>query len=466
MSESGPVIAAGATTPAPPSSPLLTANERTALQAIYDRFRSDLEWPKLRTLRSEFRNAFQFEDVCKELGRRLVVVGNVHDLAAVCVLQTRALPFVAGSEDDQQHFATVVRALADFYINEADDKVTGQRIAELAHLDHNAMRRISAFLQQEPYLWSGLAASANTGIIELTISHELFRLEHIQTFEDYVAFLDEREQAERDRLAALSSQAAIGSVRSERGKSDGGRRLALRREVETLKHMLIATATGAHADTRNYGDLRDALLAAPELEERLPDFVHSCRTTGEFFAFAKTSIDGGYQARREYLREAFDPALSALESSVAIHDDLVSAGVHNVATVQALWAKALRRRETDPNGAITASRSLLESVCKHVLDDAGVAYERTADLPKLYTLTARHLELAPGTQANDALRRVLGGCQNIVEGLGALRNQLGDAHGTGANAQQADVRHAELAVSVAGAMALFLMRTADATTAG
>jgi hypothetical protein len=40
--------------------------------------------------------------------------------------------------------------------------------------------------------------------------------------------------------------------------------------------------------------------------------------------------------------------------------------------VQTVWQRALERRISDPEGAITAARSLLEAVCKHVLDDLGV----------------------------------------------------------------------------------------------
>lgn len=51
--------------------------------------------------------------------------------------------------------------------------------------------------------------------------------------------------------------------------------------------------------------------------------------------------------------------------------------------VQFSWQKALDRRGVDPEGAITAARTLIETVCKHILDDAGVVYSDNSDLPKL-----------------------------------------------------------------------------------
>ena len=54
-------------------------------------------------------------------------------------------------------------------------------------------------------------------------------------------------------------------------------------------------------------------------------------------------------------------------------------------------------------------------------------------------------------------RQVLGGCTAVVEGLGSLRNKLGDAHGKGRLPVKPAPRHAELAVNLAGAMATFLV---------
>jgi len=60
-------------------------------------------------------------------------------------------------------------------------------------------------------------------------------------------------------------------------------------------------------------------------------------------------------------------------------------GVHHA------WAKALDRRASDPEGAITAAKTLLESVCKHIIDEAGDTYGENDDLPKLYNQAAELL---------------------------------------------------------------------------
>jgi hypothetical protein len=142
-------------------------------------------------------------------------------------------------------------------------------------------------------------------------------------------------------------------------------------------------------------------------------------------------------------------------------DAAISAIVQAVSSefVQDAWHKALERRSTDPEGAITASRTLLESVCKFILDTANSPYEDSADLPKLYTLTAKQLNLSPSQYTEQLFKQILGGCQTVVEGLGSLRNRHSDAHGKGISGTKPLPRHAELAVNLSGTMATFLLQT-------
>lgn len=142
-------------------------------------------------------------------------------------------------------------------------------------------------------------------------------------------------------------------------------------------------------------------------------------------------------------------------------DDAVSATVSQVNSeaISEYWEKALDRRLVDPEGAITAARTLIETVCKHILDESGEEYDFKEDLPKLYSRTSKKLNLAPSQHTEDLFRRILGGCHSVIEGLGAIRNQIGDAHGKGKVRMKPAPRHAELAVNLAGAMATFLLAT-------
>jgi len=232
-------------------------------------------------------------------------------------------------------------------------------------------------------------------------------------------------------------------------------------KVESLKNMLVSRATSGFVDDAAYRQLRRELLAVARLKDKLPRFVETCRSLDEFWGVIKPMF-AHYAERREYLRDQFHPVLAMLEAEAHTPGDEAASAVLTVvssAHVQDAWRKALERRATDPEGAITAARTLLESVCKHVLDEAGVGNDDKDDLPKLYRKAAEQLNLAPNQHTEQLFRQILGGCQTVVEGLGALRNQLSDAHGKGKGGVKPASCHAELAVNLAGTMATFLIQT-------
>ncbi len=113
----------------------------------------------------------------------------------------------------------------------------------------------------------------------------------------------------------------------------------------------------------------------------------------------------------------------------------------------------------DPEGAITAARTLLETVCKHVIEEEGSSYNDKDDLPKLYGDASKLLNIAPSQHTEEVFKQILGGCISVVVGLGTLRNRVSDSHGQGKRAVKPAPRHAQLAVNLAGTMATFLIET-------
>lgn len=235
-------------------------------------------------------------------------------------------------------------------------------------------------------------------------------------------------------------------------------------KVESFKNLLVARATNGGAEENDYKSLRGELIASPRISKLLPRFVHACRSTSEFWSFIQPKFKT-YAERRTFLRDAFDPILTMLETDARNpSDSLITAAVQAVSFeyIQEVWQKAVDRRTTDPEGAITSARTLLESVCKHILETGGTVCDDSSDLPKLYSLTAKQLTLSPSQHTEQVFRQILGGCQTVVEGLGAMRNRHSDAHGKGTAAIKPAPRHAELAVNLAGTMATFLLQTWEA----
>lgn len=138
--------------------------------------------------------------------------------------------------------------------------------------------------------------------------------------------------------------------------------------AEMMEGILLMHATGGSADGHTYEYLRREFMADPALKPLLPQFVRTCRDLPAFWSLIKSQF-AHYEQRRVFIRHQFTDLMEHLEgqthapADAAVGDALASFdpdGVH------AVWTKALARRDTDPEGAITVARTLLETVCKRI----------------------------------------------------------------------------------------------------
>lgn len=240
-------------------------------------------------------------------------------------------------------------------------------------------------------------------------------------------------------------------------------------KLETLtafQNHLVDIATGKAGDEGAYAEQRRYLVEQGDLAHLTPAFVRTCRSVNQFWQFIKAKFPT-YKERRDFLWDQFRPLLEFVErGGAAPSDRVVTTAIqkYDAEHIHHAWTKALGRREADPEGAITMARTLLESVCKHILDERGISYGNSPDLNQLYKLTATALNLAPSQHTEQVFRQILGGCTAVVEGLGALRNKLSDSHGKGKAAVKPAPRHAELTVNLSGSLAVFLLATAQASS--
>lgn len=234
-------------------------------------------------------------------------------------------------------------------------------------------------------------------------------------------------------------------------------------KVRQLQDIFIDRATGRDPSAPEYRKLRLELLRDSAIRERLPQFVINCDELSKFWAFIKAKFRT-YEERRRFIWEEFGALIASLEQNIIVAqpaDDDISAILINFDTEQVhiAWQKALERRNQDPEAAITMARTLIESVCKHILDEAGISHSDKDEWPQLYYKTAKQLNLAPEQHQEEVIKQIIGGCQSVIQGLGTLRNKLSDAHGKGKGAIKPSPRHAVLAVNLAGSMAAFLVAT-------
>jgi len=232
--------------------------------------------------------------------------------------------------------------------------------------------------------------------------------------------------------------------------------------AELLQDDLVGHATGGGADDKTYKHERSFFVNERSLKDLLPSFVRTSRDLNQFWQFIKHQF-GTYAERREFIYKAFTPLLDYLEES---QDSPANEQISNSlkefseSGVSVVWQRAMERRTDDPEGAITAAKSLLETVCKHILDDCNIEYDdKNIELHALYKKTAEQLHLAPEAHTHDLFKRILGSVSGVVSGLGQVRNEMGDAHGKGKVFIKPQQRHAEFVVNLAGATALFLVET-------
>jgi hypothetical protein len=201
---------------------------------------------------------------------------------------------------------------------------------------------------------------------------------------------------------------------------------------------------------RFLGAVVDPLAQSPEGQAQLVTAINDHLKHDGYRLIEVGRISGSprYEVRATMSGAPSDDSISATLASFSPDD------------VHARWTAALDRRSSDPSGAITLARTLLEDVCKWILAEAGDdTVQDKDDLPVLYKKLAKVLKLAPDDHAEQIFKEILGNCQHVVVSLGALRNKLGDAHSPGPKRARPLARHAELAVNLSGTMATFLIST-------
>lgn len=234
-------------------------------------------------------------------------------------------------------------------------------------------------------------------------------------------------------------------------------------KAEYLQRLLINMSTNdGPADNDHYVELRRYFLKDAKTSKLLPRYMRDYRDLQQFWQYIKHELST-YAERRQLIWNDFNKLLNYIEGQkdVPLVESIdKNLRIFNSEQILDYWNKALKRKENDPEGAITISRTLLESVLKYILDERDISYSSNASLHEIYKLVANDLKLSPEQHDLTIFKQILGGCSSIVNGLGNLRNIHGDAHGKGKTQHyRPSTRHAELAVNLAGSMALFLIQT-------
>ena len=149
---------------------------------------------------------------------------------------------------------------------------------------------------------------------------------------------------------------------------------------------------------------------------------------------------------------------------VVIGAAAAKAGTIDFDAVQLDIERALASAEDDPEDAVAAACSTIESVCRSILTELKLPLPARRDIDGLVRAVQEPLGLSPARSDLPAeiaadVRQVLSGLTTTAKGIGALRAHAGDAHGRERGSKRIDGRIARLAIHGASTLALFLIET-------
>lgn len=132
----------------------------------------------------------------------------------------------------------------------------------------------------------------------------------------------------------------------------------------------------------------------------------------------------------------------------------------SLASLDDSFHRIVRNVNDDPPAALDAACSLVESFCKHYIEE-----HQHLDMPPklsispLWKVVQTDLGLDPAQQSDEDIKRILSGLTSVVHGLGSFRTHAGAAHGRGARPYRARPRHARLVLHAAHTLVHFALET-------
>ena len=117
-----------------------------------------------------------------------------------------------------------------------------------------------------------------------------------------------------------------------------------------------------------------------------------------------------------------------------------------------------------PDFAFDLAKTLVESVCKTILEDIGHPADPKWDAPRIMKETTTFLSMLPpghpnAAKARDSITKTLNGLHTTVQGLCELRKDYGlSSHGRDGFSARLDLRQATLAAQAADTIVSFLYR--------
>lgn len=178
-------------------------------------------------------------------------------------------------------------------------------------------------------------------------------------------------------------------------------------------------------------------------------------------------------SKRVYVQELLNKASSdqIIEIANSIDIKTPNSGLFGDSTIKNLieskdlksitadFNRAVSNIEVDPDLAIASASSTLESICKCIIELEGSELPKKQTMSQLVSYASKILNLSPNDHDNGEVKRVLGGIQNVMLGIGALRTGYSSAHGHGLKRHRINVRHVRMLVNSMATYGTFFLET-------
>ena len=121
----------------------------------------------------------------------------------------------------------------------------------------------------------------------------------------------------------------------------------------------------------------------------------------------------------------------------------------------------LENQSTNPTEAIGKAKELIESCCKTILEQEGIAINSKWDVGNLVDEAMKLLEITPKhipdtAKEASAIKAILGNLKGIASQMAIIRNAYGSGHGKSASYKGLQERHAKLAIGSSVTLVNFL----------
>lgn len=225
-------------------------------------------------------------------------------------------------------------------------------------------------------------------------------------------------------------------------------------------HMSKGKSLAAYVNNASANDVEKLLNDLLSYYEENYEQEYTEKTSDDEFSYCRYNAEYArlYKKCRAYMNRVLNIATPLAVNAAELQEKFSSQYLSKQIELM------LKMQSENPTDAIGKAKELIESCCKTILDNKGVAWDKNWDMSKLTGETLSLLNLTPKSIADtdpvsENIKAVLGNLRGISTKLAEIRNPYGSGHGKSASFTGLETRHAKLAVGCSITFVTFLWDT-------